>query len=498
MPEEIAVDPKSEDLLNFLRSLPLLKSLNQEEISLFITALRRYRYKAGEVVFKEGEIGESAYIVEQGSLSLDRMGRRIKIFSRGNVFGEIVLFDKQSRTGTVKAINDSTLLQLNRSDLDDETTIPLKTALKIYKELGRQVTSYFREEEELYREMDVLLVQDGGCAPGYNTVTAFITQFLEQAGRRIFIAAEGFKSLVSGQTEDFYCLINDQHIYKSLEHIPGVFFAPPLRDARGAQFRTERYREFMDSEIKKIAAQNIINRKVKVLVGIGGNGTFAGIKQLGEFLPDTIQLFFIPVTIDSDIFGTECIGEHTGVEVGAEKIHCYLADARTHKRCYIIEMMGADGGYHALHSCLGAGAHLAVVPSSQIDPKKVAEALKDREYTVIVVAEGYKKEERKVNNYNGNAAEYFRDELLAAGLQTRQKIVCEGFSRDIRGASPNNKDIMLAQQMARKLTELILQGKSHLMPAVLSGREYAIPFEKIRTDNSVESDLLGLANRLWI
>jgi len=498
VPKEIPIEPKGEELLHFLNELPLFKSLSLEEIRLLLPILKRYYYEVGEIVFKDGEVGDSAYIVLEGRLSLDRMGRIIKIFSKGDIFGEIVLFDKKSRTGTVKVIDKATLLQLNSSDLEDETVTSLKTSIKIYRELGCQVTSYMREREALYREMDVLLVQDGGCAPGYNAVTAFITQFLENAGYQIYITVEGFKSLVNGKIEDFCYLVNDPHLYKSLEYIPGVFFVPPLRDARGAQFRTERYKEFINPEIKKRAAQNIIDRKVKTLVGIGGNGTFAGIKQLGEFLPDTIKLFFIPVTIDSDIFGTECIGEHTGVEVGAEKIHCYLADARTHKRCYIIEMMGADGGYHALHSCLGAGAHLAVLPYSHPDPKKVAQSLKDRDYTVIVVAEGYKKEERKKGGYIGNAAEYFLDELLAVGLKTRQKIVCEGFSRDIRGAIPNNKDIMLAQQMSRKLSELIVQGKSHMMPAVLSGKEFAIPFEEIRTDNSVESDLVVLANRLGI
>ena len=44
------------------------------------------------------------------------------------------------------------------------------------------------------------------------------------------------------------------------------------------------------------------------------------------------------MTIDSDVGGTECVGEHTGVEAGAEKLRCYLADARTHKRCYLIEV----------------------------------------------------------------------------------------------------------------------------------------------------------------
>ena len=498
MPQQINIEPKDEALLGFLKGLPLFKSLNSEEIQMFFSVFNKYKYEAGEVLFKEGDVGDSAYIVLQGCLSLDRMGRKVKTFSKGEVFGIVVLLGIEPRTGTITAKEDSLLLELRAADLLDEACIPLRTSIKLYRELCRELTSYIREGERLYKEMDVLLVQDGGCAPGYNTVTAFITHFLENAGRQVFIVAEGFKSLVRGQAEDFYRLIDDPRVYESLEHIPGVFFAPPLRDARGARFRTERYKEFMDPEIKKVAAQNIINRGVKVLVGIGGNGTFAGIKQLGDFLPDTVGLFFIPVTIDSDIFGTECIGEHTGVEVGAEKIHCYLADARAHKRCYIIEMMGADGGYHALHSCLGAGAHLAVLPSSYYDPKKVAQLLKDREYTVIVVAEGYKKDERKENNYRGNAAEYFRDGLLAASLETSQQVICEGFSRDIRGASPNNQDIMLAQQMARKLTELILQGKSNLMPAVLSGKEYAIPFDEIRTDNSVESDLVGLANRLRV
>jgi hypothetical protein len=88
---------------------------------------------------------------------------------------------------------------------------------------------------------------------------------------------------------------------------------------------------------------------------------------------------------------------------------------------------------------------------------------------VIVVAEGYKAEERKAKGLKQNAAEYFRDELLAAGLQTSQRIVCEAFSRDIRGAKPNNID-----------------------------REYAIHFDEIRTENSVDSDLAQLANRLGV
>ena len=115
---------------------------------------------------------------------------------------------------------------------------------------------------------------------------------------------------------------------------------------------------------------------------------------------------------------------------------------------------------------------------------------------MVVVAEGYKSQERKLKGYKGNAAEFFRDELMQAGLNTSCRVICEGYSRDVRGAAPNNLDIMLAQRMARKLTGLVESGQTRMMPAVLSGKEHSIPFDRITTDNSVTSELASLANRL--
>jgi len=281
-----------------------------------------------------------------------------------------------------------------------------------------------------------------------------------------------------------------------MDHIPGVFHAAPLSEWRGAQLRSERFRDFIKESVQKKAAETVKRKKVKAIIAIGGNGTFKGIKALCDFIPTSIQIFFVPVTIDSDIGGTECIGQNTGIEMGSEKIRCYMADARTHKRTYIIEMMGASSGFHALHSCLGSRAHLAVIPSSVIDHKKVVDALNRRDECVIVVAEGYKREEREQKGIKDNAAEYFYRELLATGIRIKRKVVCEAFSRDIRGAAPNNQDITLAQRMAFNVAGYLKAGTSRLMPAVRSGKEYAIPFNEIRTDNMVEKDLLVLSNRL--
>jgi len=116
MPKQIHIEPKDEVLLGFLKGLPLFKSLNSEEIQMFFPVFNKYRYEAGEVIFKEGEVGDSAYIVLQGCLSLDRMGRKVKTFSKGEVFGIVVLLGIEPRTGTITAKEDSLLLELRAAE----------------------------------------------------------------------------------------------------------------------------------------------------------------------------------------------------------------------------------------------------------------------------------------------------------------------------------------------------------------------------------------------
>jgi len=397
--------------------------------------------------------------------------------------------------------SEAEAIRLVQEGADDYLASPVKSdellsRAKVGQRLAAQLRRAELEYKRMFQEMDVLLVQEGGCAPGYNPVTAFITYHLEVQGRQVYATREGFKSLVSGKDSDFLRLVYDPKLFKKLDRHPGVFHAAPLSEWRGAQLRSERYKDFLKAEIQRKAAAMIKRKKVKALIGIGGNGTFKGIRSLCEMISTAIQAFFIPVTIDSDVAGTDCIGQFTGVEIGAEKIRCYMADARTHKRIYIVEMMGANSGYHALHSCLGARAHMAVLPNSVIDHKAVAEALNRRDECVIVVAEGYKKQERTALGSAENAAEYFYKELLDTGVKIKKRVVCEPFSRDIRGAAPNNMDISLAQRMAYNIASYMKAGTSRLMPAVLSGREYAIPFNEIETDNLKEKDLMVLADRL--
>ena len=151
---------------------------------------------------------------------------------------------------------------------DDYLTKPINSEELVARvKVGQRISLLLKKTElatkRTSKEVEVLLIQDGGCAPGYNPVTAFITYHLEAQGRKVYTTREGFKSLVSGQDDDFLRLLYDPDLFKKLDHIPGVFHTAPLSEWRGAQLRSERYQDFLKVGIQRKAVSTIKRKKVK-------------------------------------------------------------------------------------------------------------------------------------------------------------------------------------------------------------------------------------------
>ena len=77
-----------------------------------------------------------------------------------------------------------------------------------------------------------------------------------------------------------------------------------------------------------------------------------------------------------------------------------------------------------------------------------------------------------------------------------KKIVREPFSRDIRGAAPNNLDVYLSQVMARKVLKMVAEGATEAMPSVASGTVGQVAFSELRTCNSCDPQVMELADNL--
>ena len=138
---------------------------------------------------------------------------------------------------------------------------------------------------------------------------------------------------------------------------------------------------------------------------------------------------------------------------------------------------------------------MVVLPGMEVDHERTIDLLNQKKSAVIVVAEGYKRDNR---SREINAAEFFYQELLATGKEIRARVVREPFSRDIRGARPNCQDISLAQRMAYNTTIYMQEGKRGVMSAIQGSQDFPLPFEVIRTDDSVQGNLVKVANRLFL
>ncbi|HKA44131.1 MAG TPA: DUF1003 domain-containing protein [Burkholderiales bacterium] len=107
-----------------LVSIPLFRDLRAEDLEGLARSMTERRFKAGEIIFHQGEQSCSMYIVSQGHVNIFLPGeasRRVSLqdISRGEVFGELALFDGKPRSASALATTDLVLLELSRVTLSD-------------------------------------------------------------------------------------------------------------------------------------------------------------------------------------------------------------------------------------------------------------------------------------------------------------------------------------------------------------------------------------------
>ena len=83
------------------------------------TILQRQTYQAGDRIFKEGDEGNMAYIVQSGEVEIvkeiDRVETVLGTVGQGGIFGEMALIDDQPRMATARAASGATLIVIDRT-----------------------------------------------------------------------------------------------------------------------------------------------------------------------------------------------------------------------------------------------------------------------------------------------------------------------------------------------------------------------------------------------
>jgi hypothetical protein len=113
--QEHSREPRPEDL-RLIKSNPLFGWLPPIALARLASRVERLELPAGAILLRQGNPGETAYLLENGELVADRDGREIGRLSPGAVVGEIALLHDAPRMATVRAVTDCFLLAIERDE----------------------------------------------------------------------------------------------------------------------------------------------------------------------------------------------------------------------------------------------------------------------------------------------------------------------------------------------------------------------------------------------
>lgn len=152
----------------FLTQSPLFRNLDETERAQILIIGRIRPYKAGEVIFREGDAGDGLFMVVKGSVRISKQSvtgeEALAVLEPPAFFGEMALIDFSARAADAIANEDSQLFFIPLQDLRSLIEAQHKIALKILYALCEVLAQRLRETNERYMNI-FTIAQWGGANP---------------------------------------------------------------------------------------------------------------------------------------------------------------------------------------------------------------------------------------------------------------------------------------------------------------------------------------------
>ena len=129
--------------------------LNDEELDLFLNYFDRKKIKKGQIIIKEGDIEDSAFILLKGKIELSKKTLNNEDYvvaiideSKDTIFGEISLVDQGPRTSTVKALEDCEILVIPNKKFKQFVDTYKEIGIKMLWRLLKSCAGHLRKSDE--------------------------------------------------------------------------------------------------------------------------------------------------------------------------------------------------------------------------------------------------------------------------------------------------------------------------------------------------------------
>jgi 6-phosphofructokinase 1 len=234
------------------------------------------------------------------------------------------------------------------------------------------------------------LLTGGGDAPGLNAVIRAVVKTAASGfGCEIVGIEDGYDGLLL--TEAHRANVLTPEAVRGLQSRGGTILGAANRGNPFARKVIRGGQEVIE-DISEQVEQGFQQLHLDGLIVVGGDGTLRIAHELiGRF---GLPIVGVPKTIDNDLGGTDVtFGFDTAFGTATEALDRLHTTAESHHRVMVLELMGRDAGFIALHAGVAGDADAILIPEIPFDIEVVCAKVREREaagrrFSIVVASEG--------------------------------------------------------------------------------------------------------------
>jgi len=226
--------------------------------------------------------------------------------------------------------------------------------------------------------------------------------------------------------------------------------------------------------------EHIAHNQLDAIVVIGGDGSMTVTSQ---FVRLGINCIGVPKTIDNDLYGTDVtFGFATAVTIATEALDRVHTTAASHHRVMVVEVMGRNAGWIALHAGIASGTDVILIPEIPFDIEKICDCVvgrskRGKRFSIICISEGARAKDGKqvVSRLDPTSPDPVRlggvGQKLASDIESTTGIETRTVSLGHvqRGGTPVAADRVLATEFGGAAVDLLMAGERNRL-VVMKGR----------------------------
>ncbi len=232
-------------MIEKIKNIPIFRAFPEEVLKELTSYIKLENFKEGDIIFSEGDEGNSMYIIEEGAVEIKKKDKTLTLFKDGDMFGEMALFEKGKRSADAVSKYNTILYKINSQDF--------KRFLFDHPQVGTQFL--FDEIQEMSRRLRktsqylITVFETGKIVGGNFNLNEMAEKILNKLLEDVKSATGGMILLLNPFTEmyDVACqmninildpeetieLINENNgnnIYHTQES--GIVFGVPLKEEK--------------------------------------------------------------------------------------------------------------------------------------------------------------------------------------------------------------------------------------------------------------------------